>query len=137
MRKSDVLKFLIGSFLAVTLLLLVAFNALLVWVAITPRQIDNITPMLEAAFIDKQSGFRLEIGQSWLIWDGWQHPIDIRLKHVELIDSENHVLSTFPEISLGLDPIGLFMGQVSPIRWPLKTPYSVSSSRQIKLWNSV
>lgn len=136
MRKSDVLKFLIGSFLAVTLLLLVAFNALLVWVAITPRQIDNITPMLEAAFIDKQSGFRLEIGQSWLIWDGWQHPIDIRLKHVELIDSENHVLSTFPEISLGLDPIGLFMGQVLPNSLAIKNPvlsFKQSANKTLEL----
>ncbi len=97
MKKNTVVKFFIGLLLGLVLIALVAFNALLIWVATGPRQIDRITPILEAAIIDKESGLSLKIAQTWLIWDGWQHPIDIQLKQVQLLTQSGQVFSDLPQ----------------------------------------
>jgi len=121
MKFSGFIKFLIGTFLGLTLAALVAFNALLVWVATGPRSLERFTPYIERSLAG-ESKVQVKINQTWLIWDGWQHPLDIRLKEVSLLTKEGRVFSTFPEISLGLDVLALPFGQVLPTSLAVTKP---------------
>lgn len=121
MKVSGVAKFLLGITLGITLALLVAFNTLLIWVATGPRSLDNFTPYIERS-LSGESNVQVDIGHTWILWDGWKHPIDIRLKGVSLLTREGVVFSTFPEISLGLDVLALPFGQVLPTSISVSKP---------------
>lgn len=121
MRIASITHFTIGIMLGLTLAALVAFNTLLIWVATGPRSLDDLTPYIERALVG-ESDIRADIGQTWLIWDGWQHPIDIRLKNVSLLTKDGVVFSSFPEISLGLDVLALPFGQVLPTSLSVNKP---------------
>jgi hypothetical protein len=121
MKRSNVIKFLIGTMLGLVLAALVAFNVLLVWVATGPRSLEKLTPYLEKS-LGGESNVHVRIGRSWLIWDGWKHPLDIRLEEVALLTNEGETFSTFPEISLGLDILSLVVGQILPTSLSVTKP---------------
>lgn len=121
MKAGFITRFLIGTTLGLALAGLVAFNALLVWVATGPRSLDKVTPYIERA-LTGESEVRAKIGETLLIWDGWQQPIDIRLRDVSLLTKEGRVFSSFPEISLGLDVLALPFGQVLPTSLSVQRP---------------
>lgn len=132
-------RFLGGLALGVSVTLLVAFNILLAWVATGPRSLDVVTPYIENA-LSGADKYAVSIGESWLVWDGWQHPIDFRLRNVKVMTSERHTYYRFPEISLGLDLLALMTGQVLPtsltITHPLLNLYQ-NEDRSIGLGLSV
>ncbi|MBY0407623.1 MAG: hypothetical protein K2Q01_08015, partial [Rickettsiales bacterium] len=113
-RIQSIIRFLGATLLGVSVALLLAFNALLLWVATGPRNIDMLSPFIEVALTDPAHTYSVNIGESWLIWDGWKHPIDIRLKNVSVYTKERQRFSRFPEISLGLDVPSLLVGAVLP-----------------------
>lgn len=120
-EKNAILKFLLGSILGLTLAALVVFNVLLVWVATGPRSLKNLTPYIEKALVG-ESGVRAEISQTWLIWGGWQHPLDLHLKDVSLFTREGKKFSSFPDISLGVDVLALPFGQLLPTSLSVSKP---------------
>lgn len=122
MQKSDILKFLISMLLGMTLMALVAFNVLLIWVASAPRSLERFTPMFERTFSDEESGFKLDVGEAWLLWGGWRHPLDIQLKKVQMLTRDGVVFSSFPEISLGIDVLSLPFGKILPTSFSINKP---------------
>ncbi len=121
MKIAAVFKFLIGLTLGLLLAALVAFNVLLVWVATGPRSLEKFTPYIEQALVG-ESGVHAKIGQTWLLWGGWQHPVDIHLKDVALFTKEGMKFSAFPDISLGVDVLALPFGQVLPTSLSVTKP---------------
>lgn len=112
--RNHAVRFFAGSVLGVSAALLVMFNMLLVWVISGPRSLDRLTPYIEAALQPLDKSYTFKIAETWLIWGGWEHPIDIRLRNISVLTSDGQVFSSFPEISLGVDVLSLPLGQVLP-----------------------
>lgn len=106
--------------------LMVAFllmlNALLVWVATGPRNLEKVLPYIESALSGVHSGYNVKINQGVLLWDGWQHPMDIRLREVNIYTADGQRFATFPDISLGLDIFSLALGKVEPTSLEVRRP---------------
>lgn len=115
-------RFAVGSLLGVLLVFLLLFNALVLWVATGPRLLTTLTPFIEGALSASDGSYAVSIGETWLIWDGWRHPIDIRVRDVRVLTREGRTFSKFPEISLGIDLLSLPLGQVLPTSLTIKKP---------------
>ncbi len=102
--------------------LLLAFNALLVWVATGPRSLTMLTPYVESAFSDAQSNYKVKIGETVLLWDGWRHPVDIRLRDVQVLTRDGVLFSSFPDIALGIDVLSLPLGRILPTSLTINSP---------------
>ena len=120
--RKAILKFILGTALGVSVAVLISFNILLAWVATGPRSLNVLSPYIERAFEPPDHKYSMSIGETWLIWDGWKHPIDINLRNVKVVTNERHTYSKFPEISLGLDIIGLFEGHILPTSLTITHP---------------
>jgi len=120
--RHHILKFIVGTALGLAVALLVAFNALLLWVATGPRSLDRLSPYIAASFQTPDHAYSVKIAQTWLIWDGWKHPIDIRLKNVTVLTKEGQIFSAFPEISLGIDVLSLARGRILPTSLTITHP---------------
>ncbi len=102
---------------------LLAFNALLLWVATGPRSLDKITPYIENALSASDGSYHVKIGDTHFIWDGWRHPVDIRLKDVAVITGENKTFTVFPDIALGVDVLYLPLGRIMPTSLTISAPF--------------
>ncbi|MDX2074545.1 MAG: AsmA-like C-terminal domain-containing protein [Alphaproteobacteria bacterium] len=114
-------KFLIGIALGLALAALVAFNAALFWVATGPRSLEKFTPYIEKALAG-ESDVRADISETWLVWGGWQRPVEIHLKEVSLFTKEGKKFSSFPDIALGVDVLSLPFGKVLPTSLSVTKP---------------
>ena len=101
---------------------LLAFNALLLWVATGPRSLAAVTPYIEDALSSTDGSYNVKIGDTKLIWDGWKHPVDIRLNNVSVITREGKVFTVFPEIALGVNVLYLPLGQIIPTSLIINAP---------------
>lgn len=101
---------------------LLAFNALLLWVATGPRSLAVITPYIESALSSSDGRYGVKIGETTLIWDGWKHPVDIRLKNVTVLTGEGQIFTRFPEIALGVDVLYLPLGRIMPTSLAISAP---------------
>ncbi len=115
-------KLLLGLTLGLSVAALTAFNVLLAWVATGPRSLDMLSPYIEIMFEPPDHKYSVSVGETWLVWDGWKHPIDIRLRNVKILTGERHTYSKFTEISLGLDLLGLLSGHLWPTSLTINHP---------------
>ncbi len=120
--KHELRKIIVGSLLGIIVLGLLAFNALLLWVATGPRSLERLTPTIEGMLAATDGTYTVDVGETWLIWDGWRHPIDIRVRDVKVLTREGRVFSSFPEISLGIDLLSLPMGKLLPASITINKP---------------
>ena len=118
----NTIRFIIGLSAGLLIALLVAFNTLLFWVATGPRQLSALTPAIAASFGAADGSYRVSIGETWLLWDGWKHPIDIRLKQVDVLTADGQVFSSFPEVAVGLHIPSLFLGRILPTSLTIDKP---------------
>ncbi|MDE3060041.1 MAG: AsmA-like C-terminal domain-containing protein [Pseudomonadota bacterium] len=118
----DFIKFVIGTTLGLIVAALVAFNGLLLWVATGPRSLDRLSLYIARSFDPADGSYHVAIGHTWLIWDGWKHPIDIRLRDVAVLTREGQTFSTFPEISVGVDPLSLLRMRILPTSLTINHP---------------
>ena len=101
---------------------LLAFNALLLWVATGPRSLYAVTPYIESALSSTDGSYNVKISETRLIWDGWKHPVDIRLSNVSVVTKEGKIFTVFPEIALGVDVLYLPLGQIIPTSLTITAP---------------
>lgn len=120
--RSKIFKFLLGVLLMLVVSALLAFNALLLWVATGPRSLYAVTPYIESALSSSDGSYNVKIGQTRLIWDGWKHPVDIRLSNVSVLTKEGKIFTIFPEIALGVDVLYLPLGQIIPTSLTITAP---------------
>lgn len=100
-----------GFWLAV--LALVTVNAALIWVATGPRSLERAIPYIEKS-LNASGKYQVKVREGVLTWDGWQHPLDIRLKKVDIFTAEGIPFASFPEVSLGISLRSLAVGRVEP-----------------------
>jgi hypothetical protein len=119
---SKIIKFFTGLSLGLMVCLLLAFNVLLVWVATGPRSLSALTPYIESSLQPPGREISVNIGETWLIWDGWSHPIDIRLHDVTLMTANHQILSQLSQVSLGLDVLSIPLGRIVPTSLTVSKP---------------
>lgn len=119
---NKLLRFFLGIVLMLAVLALILFNSLLVWVATGPRSLSGVTPYVETALSDTHGNYRVKIGDTKLIWDGWKHPIDIRLKELSVLGRTGETITNFPEISLGISLLYLSVGRIVPTSLVINNP---------------
>lgn len=115
-------RFVLGAAFGLLVLALVFFNAVLIWVATKPRTIEQVLPAIEAALGGNDAPYTVKIGQGLLMWDGWRHPIDLRLKQVDVHARSGERFASFPDISLDLDLLSLLVGKVVPVAVHIRRP---------------
>jgi hypothetical protein len=120
--RSEIFKFLLGVVLMLVVSALLAFNALLLWVATGPRSLAVVTPYIERALSSSDGSYDVKVGETRLIWSGWRHPVDIRLKSVTVLTREGQVFTKFPEIALGVDILYLPFGRIMPTSLSISAP---------------
>ncbi len=92
---------------------LILFNIVLVWVATGPRDLSKALPYFESALAGSDAAYTVKVTEGMLLWDGWRHPIDIRLRGVNIYTREGQRFAVFPDISVGVDVLSLAMGRVA------------------------
>ncbi len=120
--RRSVIKLVFGIFIGLAIAGLSAFNILLAWVATGPRSLDVLSPYIELMFEPPDHKYSVSVGSTWLIWDGWKHPIDIRIRNIKIFTNQRHTYSRLPEISLGIDLFGLVRGQMLPTSLTITHP---------------
>lgn len=115
-------RFFLGMALMLVVAALLAFNGLLLWVATGPRSLEALTPYIESAFHSSSNNYSVKIGSTRLIWDGWRHPVDIRLSQVAVSNSSGDLFTVFPEISMGVDVLYLPLLRIVPSSLAVSAP---------------
>lgn len=105
---------LISLSFVLVLALLIVVASVLTWIAIEPRSLRTFIPVIESALSPAQAGYKTKIDEAYLVWDGWEQPMDIRLRNVEIRTPDGQIFASFPQVSMGLDIISLLMGKVTP-----------------------
>lgn len=119
---SKPVRLLIWAGLSLALMALIAFNAVVVWVATGPRNITEYATRFEQEISASQDLFNIKITDVLLVWDGWQHPIDVRLKDIKFYTKQGLLFASFPNISIGVDIPSLFLGRLLPSSVTLQKP---------------
>ena len=97
--------------------------AVLAWrLSAGPISLGFLSPYVADAFKSGDSNYRVEFSDTILSWAGWERSLDILVRDVRVLDAENRLLGTVPELSLGLSGLQLLRGQVSPTSIELMRP---------------
>jgi hypothetical protein len=105
----------------VLVLTLGAFGCLVGWVAHEPRNVPELTPYIEKALSSKDDGIETHIGETWIQYTNWKHPLDIHLKDIKVTRAGN-IFTSFSEIALRLDLLSLPLGQILPSAITVSNP---------------
>ena len=79
-----------------------------------PLQLSFLTPYLERALNDLDPDLQVKIGETLLTWSGWEHPLDLRARNVQVRDAQGNGLATLPDIALSLSVSALAQGEIAP-----------------------
>ena len=85
-------------------------------VASGPVSLTFLTPYFEEALAFPDSGMRVELGDTVLVWGGWERNIDLRAVGVRVVDRDGAAVAQFPEVSVTLSAAALVRGRIAPTR---------------------
>lgn len=79
-----------------------------------PLQLSFLTPYLEQGLNELDPNIKVKIGETLLTWSGWESPLDLRARNVQVSDGAGHRLATLPDISVSLSVPALLFGDIAP-----------------------
>ncbi len=79
-----------------------------------PISLGFLSPYIENAVNEGQPNFQLKMRDTILTWAGWDHSLDIRVLDVQILNSQQDVIGSIPELSFALDRVALLKGEVAP-----------------------
>ncbi len=79
-----------------------------------PISLNFLTPHIKNVLETIDSKIDFEIDNTILSWQGWDRQLDIRLVGVVILDLNGRELARVPEMSVGLDALGLWRGEILP-----------------------
>jgi len=95
--------------------LLMVACAVVVWrIASGPVSLDFMEPYLADAFNAKDHGLQIEIGQTWLIWRGFDHGFDIVARNWQVRDLQGEPLASLPDVTIAFSSEALARGVLAP-----------------------
>jgi hypothetical protein len=100
----------------------VSASAMLVgWVMREPRNLPQLVPYIEDVLAAKEAGISTEIGEVWLTYGGWKHPLDLHLQKIR-VTRDGVMITSFSEIALRPDLLSLPFGQILPAAITISNP---------------
>ena len=87
-----------------------------------PISLGFLTPYLRDALNMGVHGVEIDLEDTILAWADWERTLDIRVRGVRIIASDEQVVVRVPEMSLGISGIALLDGRVAPTRIDLLGP---------------
>lgn len=90
-----------------------------------PLQLSFLTPYLEQGLNRVDPNIKVKIGETLLTWSGWERPLDLRARNVQVSDAEGHSLATVPDLSLALSVPALLLGEIAPAAIEVVGPHLV------------
>ena len=99
-----------GTLAVVVLLTLVALWRL----SKEPVRLDFLTPHIEAALDELDSGFFVQVGHTELIWAGERRSIEFHTRDLRIRNRDGVVVAAFPDIVVRLSLRALVQGVIAP-----------------------
>ena len=99
-----------GILAVLVLLMLVALWRL----SMGPVQLDFLTPRIEAALADPQSGLSVRVGSTRLTWAGERRSIEFHIRDVRIRDRGGVTIAALPDVAVRLSLRALAQGTVAP-----------------------
>ena len=99
-----------GTLAVVVLLFLVALWRL----SKEPVRLDFLTPHIEAALDELDSGFFVQIGHTELIWAGERRAIEFHTRDLRIRNRDGVVVAAFPDVVVRLSLRALVQGVIAP-----------------------
>ena len=113
----------LGRLTGYLLLGVAVLTVLAVWRVVSgPVSLDLLTPYLTRALDDAVGNLRTEVGGTVLIWGGFDHPLELRLREVRLDAANGHELVRMPELAVGLSVRSLLRGRLALARLAVIRP---------------
>jgi hypothetical protein len=79
-----------------------------------PVRLDFITPHIEAALDDLDSGFYVQIGHTELIWAGERRSIEFHTRDLRIRNRDGVSVAAFPDVAVRLSLRALVQGVIAP-----------------------
>lgn len=95
-------------------LLLVGAGLLLWRLSAGPIAVPFVTPILEAALAADDSGYDVDVGETWLDWSGLNQSMELRIVGTVVRDRQGKELVSIPLAWLRLSARRLLVGEVQP-----------------------
>lgn len=110
----------LARLLALVTIAVAVLTGLAVWrVASGPVSVELLTPILARALDDAAGAagnLRTEVADTVLIWGGFDHPLELRLRGVKIDGADGHVIARIPELAVGLSLRSLARGRLALAR---------------------
>ncbi len=101
--------------LAVLALVLVAGIALGAWrLSQGPVSVGFLSPLLDKAIEDAMPGYAIEFEDTVLVWAGWDHGFDVRMRDLAVFGPAGSKVAEFSEATVRLSGRALVRGRVEP-----------------------
>jgi hypothetical protein len=95
-------------------LLLVGAGLLLWRLSAGPIAVPFVTPIVEAALAADDSGYNVDVGETWLDWSGLSQSMELRIVDTVVRDRQGKELVSIPLAWLRLSARRLLVGEVQP-----------------------
>ncbi|MEE8084324.1 MAG: DUF3971 domain-containing protein, partial [Alphaproteobacteria bacterium] len=79
-----------------------------------PVHLDFLTPRIESALSDPQSGLMVRVGRTELTWGGWAKTLDLHTRDLRVLDRQGATLATLPDVVVRLSLRALVQGAIAP-----------------------
>ncbi len=98
-----------------TLAVVVLLSAVALWrLSKEPVRLDFLSPHIEAALNQLDSGFFVQIGHTELSWAGERRTIEFHTRDLRIRDRDGVMVAAFPDVVVGLSLRALVQGVVAP-----------------------
>ena len=98
-----------------TLAVVVLLTTVALWrLSQEPVRLDFLTPHIEAALDELDSGFFVQIGRTELIWAGERRAIEFHTRDLRIRNRDGPVVAAFPDVVVRLSLRALVQGVVAP-----------------------
>ena len=81
-----------------------------------PVQLSFLSPVLETAIQDLESGLSLDVGETEVTWSEGGRTLDFRALEIEVRDGDGASLAVLPQVDLQLSLRALVQGRLAPTR---------------------
>ena len=89
---------------------------LAVMLARGPIPLDFLTPTLSRLLSEAAGDYAVDVAHAQLHWSGTHNTLELRVKGVDLRDSDGGDAAHIPELDIGISSLGLSEGRFSPTR---------------------
>ena len=98
-----------------TLAVFILLSVVALWrLSKEPVRLDFLTPHIEAALDDLDSGFMVQIGHTELIWAGERRSIEFHTRDLRIRNQDGVAVAAFPDVVVRLSLRALVQGVIAP-----------------------